>query len=87
MKTVYVLFSTCHARKITAMHWAVVRNAIKITQIVFLYIFFMEEEVDGNEFTSGECDCSVSKFGNFPFFFLMMGIVSGLQIIMLMWRL
>ena len=47
----------------------------------------MEEEVDGNEFTSGDCDYSVSKFGNFAFFFLMMGIINGLQIIVLMWRL
>ena len=29
----------------------------------------MEDEVDGNEFSSGECDYSVSKFGNFAFFF------------------
>ena len=29
----------------------------------------MEEEVDANEFSSGECDYSVSKFGNFAFSF------------------
>lgn len=44
----------------------------------------MEVEVDGNEFTLGGCDYSISKFVNSAFFFLMIGIISGLQKIVLM---
>ena len=47
----------------------------------------MEVEVDRNEFTLGGCDYSISKFGNSASFFLMIGIINGLQIIVLMWRL